>query len=148
MFMMMFLLSSVRLGLISMIPNLFPVFITLGIMVIFDFPLDMFTMLIGAIVIGMAVDDTVHFMHNFRRAHNQGATVKEAIDETLRGTGRAMTVTTIVLSIGFYVYMFASMSNLIAFGLITGTAIIAAVIADFVLAPALMTLYYRNEEKK
>lgn len=146
--MMMALLASVRLGLVSMIPNLFPVFIVLGMMVIFDLPLDLFTMLIGAIVIGMAVDDTVHFMHNFRRSHMEGKSTKEAIDETLRGTGRAMTVTTIVLSIGFYVYMFASMNNIIAFGFLTGTAIIAALIADFILAPALMTLYYRNEKSK
>ena len=146
--MMMALLASVRLGLVSMIPNLFPVFVVLGMMVLLDLPLDLFTMLIGAIVIGMAVDDTVHFMHNFRRAHMEGKDVKTSIEETLRGTGRAMTVTTIVLSIGFYVYMFASMSNLFAFGLLTGTAIIAALLADFILAPALMTLYYRNENKK
>ena len=145
--MMMALLASVRLGLISMIPNLFPVFIVLGMMVIFDLPLDLFTMLIGAIVIGMAVDDTVHFMHNFRRSHMEGKSTKESIDETLRGTGRAMTVTTIVLSVGFYVYMFASMTNIIAFGFLTGTAIVAALVADFILAPALMTLYYRNEKR-
>ncbi len=145
--MMMFLLSSIRLGLISMIPNLFPVFIVLGMMVLLGLPLDLFTMLIGAIVIGMAVDDTVHFMHNFRRAHLHNGDTLQSIDETLRGTGRAMMVTTIVLSIGFYVYMFASMSNLIAFGLLTGTAIIAALIADFVLAPALMTIYYRKEKR-
>ena len=145
--MMIFLLSSIRLGLISMIPNLFPVFIVLAMMVILGFPLDLFTMLIGAIIIGIAVDDTVHFMHNFRRAHKSNQDTEASIDETLRGTGRAMIVTSIVLSIGFLIYMFASMSNIVAFGLLTGTAIIAALIADFLLAPALMTLYYRNEKK-
>ncbi|PHR58440.1 MAG: RND transporter [Arcobacter sp.] len=146
--MMILLLGSVKLGLISMIPNLFPVFFIISFMVVFNIPFDLFTMLAGTIVLGLAVDDNVHFMHNFRRFKDQGKSTEEAIRLTLTGSGRAMLITTIVLSIGFYVYLFSSMANLFNFGLIVGTAIIVALIADFFIGPALMVLLYKNEDSK
>ena len=145
--MMMLLLSSVKLGLISMIPNLFPVFFVIAFMVIFHIPFDLFTMLVGTIVLGLAVDDNVHFMHNFVRYHDEGKSTKEAVRLTLTGSGRAMLITTIVLSLGFYVYLFASMANLFNFGLLAGTAIIVALLADFIIAPALMALLYKDAKK-
>ena len=145
--MMMMLLGNVKLGLISMIPNLFPVFFVIAFMVIFNIPFDLFTMLVGTIILGLAVDDNVHFMHNFRRFYDEGKCVDEAVRLTLTGSGRAMLITTIVLSIGFYVYLFASMANLFNFGLLAGTAIIVALIADFILAPALMKLLYKGHKE-
>jgi len=64
---------------------------------------------------------------------------------TLLTTGRAMVVTTIVLSFGFFVFMFASMSNIFNFGLLTGIAIIVAVLADFFLVPAIMKVMVANK---
>jgi predicted RND superfamily exporter protein len=146
--MMMGLLSSVKLGLISMIPNLFPIFFLLATMVIFSLPFDLFTMLVGSIVLGLAVDDNVHFMHNFRRYHSrENQSVEEAVRSTLLESGRAMLITTIVLSIGFYVYLFASMSNLFNFGLLAGSSLIVALLSDLILAPALMALLYKKEKK-
>jgi predicted RND superfamily exporter protein len=63
--MMLILVGSLKIGLISIFPNLLPNVITLGLMGWLGFPLDMFSMLIGSIAIGLAVDDTIHFMHNF-----------------------------------------------------------------------------------
>jgi predicted RND superfamily exporter protein len=123
-----------------MIPNLLPIIITLGVMGWFDFPFDMFTMLIGSIAIGLAVDDTIHFMHNFRRYYADTGDVRGSVRRTLHTAGRAMLVTSIVLSLGFFIYMFASMNNLFYFGLLTGMTIISALLADFLVAPALMAL--------
>lgn len=145
--MMIMLLGNIKLGLVSMIPNLFPVFFVIAFMVIFDIPFDLFTMLVGTIVLGLAVDDNVHFMHNFRRYYDEGKSVEEAVRLTLTGSGRAMLITTIVLSIGFYVYLFASMGNLFNFGLLAGTAIIVALAADFIVAPALMALLYKGHKE-
>jgi len=64
------------------------------------------------------------------------------------GTGRAMVATTIVLSLGFYVYIFASLNNLINFGILTGGAIIIALISDIVLAPALLKLLSHEKDDK
>ncbi len=146
--MMMAMLGSFKLGAISMFPNLIPIFTVLAVMVISNIPLDLFTMLIGAIVIGMAVDDTVHFMHNFKRYYDNTGDVEQAIRLTLTSTGRAMLVTSIVLSVGFFIYVFASMNNLFNFGLLTSIAIVVALLADFLLAPALMALIYRNKNNR
>ena len=143
--MMLILIGNIKIGLISMIPNISPILIMTTVMVIFDMPLDMFTMLIGAIAIGLAVDDTVHFMHNFRRYELLYNDVDKAVKLTLLTTGQAMIVTTIVLSFGFFVFMGASMSNIFNFGLLTGIAIISALMADFFLVPALMKLLIKEK---
>jgi predicted RND superfamily exporter protein len=138
--MMMFIMGDIRLGLISMIPNLTPIIIGLSIMYIYDIPLDMFTLLIGSIAIGLAVDDTIHFLHNFRRYYLQSGDAKEAVENTFFTTGKAMVITTIVLSLGFFSYIFGTMQSVQNFGFLTGSVIILALLADLFLAPALMVL--------
>ncbi len=142
---MILLIGKLRIGMLSMIPNLFPIFLTLGIMGWFHVPLDLFTMLIGSISIGLAVDDTIHFMHNFRRYFEQSGDAKQAVMETLHSTGRAMLITTCVLSLGFFVFMFANLNNLFNFGWLTGLTIIMALLSDYFIAPALMILVNRSE---
>ncbi len=144
--MMIILLGSIRIGLLSMIPNMLPIVMTIGFMSMVNMPLDMFTMLVGAIVIGLSVDDTVHFFHNFARYHHQGKSTKEALEETMRGTGRALVATSVVLSLGFYVYMFATLSNLINFGILAGGAITIALISNIILGPALLTLTTKDKK--
>jgi predicted RND superfamily exporter protein len=145
--MMMILLGSVKIGLVSMVPNVLPVVMTLGFMSMTGMPLDMFTMLVGAIVIGLSVDDTVHYFHNFAKYHHQGYSTEEAVKKTMLGTGRALVATTVVLSLGFYVYAFASLTNLINFGILTGGAITIALISNIILGPALLTLITKDVVK-
>ena len=71
-----------------------------------------------------------------------------AVEKTLTSTGRALLLTTIVLSSGFFIFTISTMNNLISFGLITGLTIIIALLGDILLAPAMMTLIYRNHESK
>ena len=137
-FMMMLILGSVRIGLLSMIPNLTPIILGLLLMYVAKIPLDMFTLLIGSIAIGLAVDDTIHFMHNFRRYYLESGDSAKAIEQTFFTTGKAMVITTIVLSLGFYAYMFANMISVQNFGLLTGSVIVLALLGDLLLAPALM----------
>ena len=142
--MMVILLGSFKIGLTSMIPNVLPIIMTIGFMSMVNMPLDMFTMLVGAIVIGLSVDDTVHFFHNFAKYHHRGLSTKESVEKTMLGTGRALVATTIVLSLGFYVYMFASLTNLINFGVLAGGAISIALISNIILGPALLTLITKD----
>ncbi|TDJ02561.1 MAG: hypothetical protein E2O73_02000 [Deltaproteobacteria bacterium] len=145
---MILLLTSVKWGLISMIPNLAPILITLGVMGWFDFPLDMFTLLIGSIAIGLAVDDTIHFMHNFQRYYERMGNAREAVHETLRTTGLAMLFTTLVLCSGFLVFMFGDMQSTFNFGFLASFALATAFLADVTLAPALMMLVTRREQHR
>ncbi|OUS26171.1 hypothetical protein A9Q99_19535 [Gammaproteobacteria bacterium 45_16_T64] len=143
--MMIFLIGSVKLGLISMIPSLLPILIVLSIIRIIGMPLDMLTMLIGSIAIGLTVDDNVHFMHGFRRAYMQTGDPAYAVRHTLLSTGRAMLITSIVLSVGFIIYTQSEMKNMISFGLMTAFCIILALMATFLLAPALMMLTNKTQ---
>ena len=136
----MLLLGSVRLGLIAMIPNLFPIILTLGLMGWTGIPLEMFSLLIGSVALGLAVDDTIHFMHGFRRAYSHTGDVVESVRATLRTTGQALLFTSIVLSLGFFIYVFSDLNNLTNFGILTAFAIVMAFLADVLLAPALMTV--------
>jgi predicted RND superfamily exporter protein len=142
---MIFLIGRIRIGLLSMIPNLTPILIMLGIMGWFDISMNLFSMLVASISIGLAVDDAIHFMHNFRRYFEESNDAEKAVLDTLHSTGRAMSVTTCVLSIGFFTFMFASMKNLFDFGMLTGITIGMALLADFFIAPSLMIVANRKK---
>ncbi len=137
---MIFIMGSVRLGLLSMIPNLTPIIMGLSLMYIFHIPLDMFTLLIGSIAMGLAVDDTIHFLHNFKRYYLQSHDAKKAVEQTFFTTGKAMVITTLVLAFGFFAYMKGTMESVQNFGFLTGSVIIFALLADLLLSPALMVL--------
>lgn len=146
--MMVLMIGRLKLGLLSMIPNLLPILIAIAIIGWFRLPMDLFTMMVGSIAIGLAVDDTIHFMHNFVRYYNQYDDVEKSVVVTMQGTGKAMFTTSVVLAAGFFIYMLATMKNLYNFGLITAIAVILALIGNLILAPALMGVFaekFRNK---
>ena len=137
---MFLLVGSLRMGLLSMIPNITPILLVLGLMGWIAAPLDVSSMLVGGILIGVVVDDTIHFIHNFVRYRRQMGCSLRAIRETLTTTGRAMLVTSTVLSIGFFAFTGAWLENIADFGLLCGIGAILAFLADVVLLPALVAL--------
>ncbi|MCP4003255.1 MAG: MMPL family transporter [bacterium] len=144
---MMLLIGNLRAGLASMVPNLAPIITTLGLMGVLGLSIDTFTLMIGGIAIGLAVDDTIHFIHNYRRYFDETGDPQQATRKTLETTGKAMAVTSIVLSAGFSVYMLSSMGNLFIFGALISFCIAAAFILDVILAPALMALTLGREKR-
>jgi predicted RND superfamily exporter protein len=91
-------------------------------------------------VIGIAVDDTIHFMHKFHRYFEEMGDVEAAIGETMRTTGSALLFTTLVLAAGFSVFLMAEMSNMRIFGALASMATLVAFAADLLVAPALLSL--------
>ena len=142
---MILLIGNVRLGLCSMGPNFLPIVLGLGFMKLAGIPLDYSTIMVGGIAIGLAVDDTVHFMHNFRRYHDKCGDAREAVRRTLTTSGRAMLFTTIILAAGFFILLLAELKSTFNFGLITGFTICMALVADFLLAPAMMVLLTKKD---
>jgi len=138
--MMVVMLGSLKLGLISMIPNLLPIIMTMGLMGWMDTPLDLNSLMIGSIAMGVVVDDTVHFMYNFQKYYDRKPDPAYAIRKTLTGTGRALLITSLVLCTGFFILLTASLNHLVRFGLFTGITILFALAADFLLVPALMVV--------
>lgn len=138
--------KTYKLGVLAMIPNFTPIIMILGIMGIFQIPIDMFTLLIGSIAIGIAVDDTMHFLYHYHKYYGQEQSNDKAIYLTLQTSGKAMLFTTIILSGGFYIYMFSEMSSIVNFGLLTATTMILAFIGDVMLTPALVSTFYNPDK--
>ena len=137
---MLLLVGNLKLGLLSMIPNLLPIVLVMGIMGFAGVSLDLTSLMIGSIAIGLVVDDTMHFMYNFRKYYDLTGDPKKAVQETMLGTGRAIAITSLVLCANFFILMIATLKNSDLFGFFTGIVTIIALLADFVLAPALMVV--------
>ncbi len=140
---MILLIGDVRLGLLSLIPNLFPIVMGMAMMSVLGIHFDMMTMMVGTIAIGVAVDDTIHFMNGFRRSYERGGDAALAVQQTLLSTGRALVITSLVLSAGFFVQTTGGLIGARNAGLITGLMVLAALAADVVLSPAIVTLAAR-----
>jgi predicted RND superfamily exporter protein len=135
---MVLLIGDLRLGLISMVPNLLPVIFVLGVMGWLGLPLDASNMVIGSIIIGLAVDDTIHFLQRFRREFEETADVEAAVRRTMRVTGAALFFTSLVLSTGFLVMALrGSMLNTIRFGALSAPALLAVVPGLLKTSPAI-----------
>jgi len=139
---MMVALGDLRLGLFSMIPNLVPIGMSLGLMGWLGMSLDPGTAMTGAVALGLVVDDTVHFLHHLRVRLAAGESLSVATESTLRETGRAIAITSIVLVAAFWLMCFASFVPNIQFGFVCGLAIGLALIANLVVLPAALTLVY------
>ncbi len=141
---MMLLLGSLRGGLVCMIPNLIPIILMLGLMSWRGAALDFSSMMSGAVVLGVVVDDTIHFVYGYFRQLRAGGGPVQAVRRTLETTGRALLFTSIILAASFGTYIFASMENLVHMGIFTGFAIAAAFLADVLIAPAAIVLLWRS----
>jgi predicted RND superfamily exporter protein len=141
---MMVALRSVKLGLLSAIPNLLPIGMTLGIMGFLGIRLDAGTVMIAPVALGLVVDDTVHFLHHVRAKMDAGASVASAIEHTMRVAGSPIVATSIILMAGFWTLTAASFRPNIFYGLLSGIAILLALLCDLLLLPALLRRMYRR----
>jgi predicted RND superfamily exporter protein len=123
---MILAIGDVRLGLLAMIPNLLPIIIALGVMGYLDIPLNTYNLIGGSIVIGLAVDDTIHFFHNFRRYYLKSGDINFAVSETLGSAGRALMATTLILVSSFWMRLFSDLKVVADFGLVMGIALLVA----------------------
>ncbi|MDF1663747.1 MAG: MMPL family transporter, partial [Planctomycetota bacterium] len=131
---------SPKLALLSVAPNLLPLLLILAIMSLVGIPLKLGTSIVFTIVFGIAVDDTVHFVSSLYYKGDHGP---EAINETLRGTGTAMVLTSLVLCLGFSVLAASHFKANRDFGLLVALTMILALVADLVMLPALLHVLHR-----
>ncbi len=142
---MMFMLGSWKVGLLSMLPNVAPIVLALGLLGITDIPLDTFTLLIGSIALGLAVDDTIHFMHNYQRFYSEHGDNERAILQSLQTSGQAILFTSIVLVVSFLIYTLSIIAALVNFGILIALCVGVAFLADATLAPSLVTLVAKRK---
>jgi predicted RND superfamily exporter protein len=104
------------------------------------FPLDMYTLLVGSIALGLIVDDTVHFMHYFQSFNRQGQSISRTCILTLQSAGPPMLMTTILIVSGALALLSATMNSLKCFGAAIAGVSLLALVCDLIMAPAIMTL--------
>jgi predicted RND superfamily exporter protein len=131
-------LWSLRLGVIAMIPNLLPVMMYFGMLGLGAAPLSLPTSLIGSVALGIAVDDTVHFLVRYRRERKAGMTPAEAARVTGLRTGLPIATAAIMLTAGFAVIALSSFATLRQFGTLFAVTVVFCIAAELALMPALL----------
>jgi uncharacterized protein len=138
-FMMLFVCRNFWLAVLSMIPNLFPIAVTLGVMGWWGIPLDVATTMIASVTIGIAVDDTIHFITWLRRNNGTSESVSQAVVQTFSDVGKPIVITSVLLFIGFFVLVQGSILPTKMFGMLTAFSMIFALIGDlFILSPLIL----------
>jgi predicted RND superfamily exporter protein len=138
---MCLLFRSIKTGFISMLPNLSPVLLTLGVMGWLEIPLDYNKVSIAAVAMGIAVDDTIHLVSRYRHEFLLCGDYKEALRASLLEVGRAVVITSIALVAGFLVLLGSVFDSQATQGLLLATTIVTALVADFLLMPALVLTF-------
>ncbi|MDA3851774.1 MAG: MMPL family transporter [Spirochaetaceae bacterium] len=132
------ILGSLRRGLLAVIPNLFPILMTLGLMGWLGYALDFVTAMTAPMLMGIAVDDTLHYFLHYRRERSQTQNPREASRRTFLSVGNALVFTSIVLTGGFILFAFSRMRSLQHLGILTAVGIASALLADLFLSPLLL----------
>jgi predicted RND superfamily exporter protein len=135
---------SMVLGLISLVPNVFPLVSAGALLVLTGRPLTVTGVITFVVCLGIAVDDTIHVLTRVRRGIESGLTVAEAVAESLRSVGAALITTTAVLVGGFGTLLFSEMPMLSLFGELCCIALLAALLGDLVFLPALLKVLLRT----
>ena len=135
---------SASLVLVSLIPNLMPVAVTLGLMGLFGVPLNTATVTVAGIALGLIVDDTIHFLHGYWESRRAGRRASVAVAETLFTVGRPVLVTSLAVAAGFGAFAFSPFRPTLFFGLLIAWSSLAAVVCDLVVLPALLQLRRRD----
>lgn len=134
-------LRSVRLGLISILPNVMPLAITLAYMALRDIPLHAATMIVFSISVGLAVDDTIHLLARYREEISSGRERLDAVRESLRSSGRAALLSVSTLWVGFATLAFASFVPIRLFGELSLVALGSALVCELLVLPATLATF-------
>lgn len=141
--------SSWKVGLVGMIPNLAPAVIVGGMMGWLDYPLDMMTASLIPMILGIAVDDTIHFINHSHVEYNRCGSYADAIKGTFRTEGLAIVMSTVVVSATFAGFMSSNATQMVNWGILAVAGMVSALLADLFLTPVLFK-YLRvfGKEKK
>jgi|TARA_B110000503_G_scaffold95244_1_gene143408 predicted RND superfamily exporter protein len=138
---LMITLGSFQAGVMSIIPNLIPASLAFGLMGLLGVPLDTDTLMIAPLIIGIAVDDTIHFISHYRMSLAQNHNMKLALVETINEVGQAVTFTTLILGCGFLMLTFSDYLGLAKIGTFGSLAIFVALLCDLLFFPALIMIF-------
>ena len=146
---MMLVFGSVKMGLIGLIPNIFPVLVIGAIMGYLDISLDIITMAIMPMILGIAVDDTIHFTNHAKYLFEKEKSYDRAIFGTFYSIGKTLAMTTIILSATFLVYLTCNIAAILRLGVLAAVGLMSALAADYLMTPVLIYISkpFGKEEK-
>ena len=133
-----FAFGSLKIGIIAMIPNLVPGFVVVAVMGFNNIPLDMMTVTIVPMLLGLAVDDTIHFINHCQIQFSRTGSYKKSIEYTFQTVGRAIFISACVLILGFGSYLFSPANAFQNMALLIAAGISIAFIAECFVTPALL----------
>ena len=130
--------KNIKIVLLSILPNLIPIAVTIIFMSVFRWRLDTATVMIAAIILGIAVDDTIHFLNAYLLKRKNGETVEAAVRYAMNVAGKAIRLTSLALIVGFMIIGLSAIKNLQHFGILSALAVFMALVADLIVLPALL----------
>jgi len=137
-----YFIGNLKLSLLALIPNLLPLFLAFIVMAVFGIHLESANAMLAPIMLGVAMDDTVHLINKFKIYQHQGLSTTESIDKALDYTGGALFSTTIALVAGFLIVGLSGVASVSTFGCLCAFTILAALLADTCFLPALLKRYH------
>ncbi len=135
---LIFMFRSFALGLVALIPNLFPLLVLLGLMAVCSFDVKPSTILVFSIAFGIAVDDSIHLLGRIRDRLGRGCRMREAVQASLRDGGPAIVIATLVVGSGFSLLIGSQFEVLFLVGIMTAVSAVAALFADLYALPAIL----------
>jgi len=135
---MFLMFLSAKVGLIAILPNIYPIIVNFGIMGWLGIRLSMATGLIASIAIGLAVDDTIHYLHRYNREFRKDLNKDRALRDTIKSVGKPIIFTTLTISVGFSILLFSHFQPTATFGFLMVVTMLLALIGDLIILPALM----------
>jgi hydrophobe/amphiphile efflux-3 (HAE3) family protein len=132
------LMGSIVAGLIAIIPLILTVAMSMGIMAYTGTPLDMMTLMVSAIAVGIGVDYSIHFISRFRREYRTHQNGEQALQTTIRTTGRGITYNALTVALGFFILVFASFKGIRSFGLLIALTMAVSALSAISIIPAIL----------
>jgi uncharacterized protein len=138
----------VRMIIIFLIPNLFPLFFAGALLGYLGVDLDAGISMIFTVVFGISIDDTIHFLSSFNINRKKGQTVDEALHTTLVETGKPVCLTTVILFFGFLVMIFSVHPPSVTVGKLIAVTLVSALMSDLFINPLLIRWWIKDKPKK
>ncbi len=137
---LIFTFRSVKIGLLSLIPNVTPLLLFFGLIGLTGTTLDIGMSMVAMVALGIVVDDTIHFMSKYFRAERMGKSIVESVYQVFHDVGSAIIFTSVVLAVGFGIFVFSDFQYSVRFGIAIAFTMVVALVFDLLFLPALLLL--------
>ena len=137
---------SLQIGLIAMIPNLFPLLACAAVLAAFELPLSLEIVCAFTICLGIAADDAIHFLSRYQAERKNGLNINQALECSFIRVGQVLIATTVVMLCGLGSVLFSSLPMYRAFTSVACATLSTALIADLIILPALLKLFHKKKD--